>query len=123
MRRAAVLLALIGLALRYLSGHSPTRRYIADASYWVYIIHLPIVLALQVALSQSNLHWAVTFPAILGGSLLLCFLSYHWLVRRSFVGVLLNGRRYRRAAPRRRRSGTSAGAPTAGSRVTTRGQS
>ena len=92
-------IALVGLALKYLSGHSPARRYIADASYWVYIIHLPIVLALQVAFSQSSLHWAVTFPAILGGSLLLCFLSYHWLVRRSFLGVLLNGRRYRRAAP------------------------
>ena len=92
-------IALIGLALKYLSGHSPARRYIADASYWVYVIHLPIVLAFQVAFSQSQLHWAVTFPAILGGSFLICFLSYHLLVRRSFLGVLLNGRRYRRAAP------------------------
>jgi peptidoglycan/LPS O-acetylase OafA/YrhL len=92
-------IALIGLALRFLSGHSPARRYIADASYWVYVIHLPIVLAFQVAFSQAQLHWVVTFPAILGGSLFVSFLSYHWLVRRSFVGALLNGRRYRRAAP------------------------
>lgn len=93
-------MALTGLAIRYLSERSPTRRYIADASYWVYIIHLPIVLALQVAFSQSPLHWIVTFPAILGGSFLLAFLSYHWLVRRSFLGVLLNGRRYPRSSLR-----------------------
>ncbi|MFI4934796.1 MAG: acyltransferase family protein [Caulobacterales bacterium] len=38
--------AAIGLALRFLSSFSPARRYIADASYWLYIIHLPIILAL-----------------------------------------------------------------------------
>ena len=91
-------MALTGLAMRYLSERSPARRYIADASYWVYIVHLPIVLALQVAFSQSALHWTITFPAILGGSFLLCFLTYHLLVRCSFIGGLLNGRRYRRDA-------------------------
>ena len=89
----------IGLALRTMAGESRVRRYIADASYWVYIVHLPIVLALQVAFAQSSLHWIVTFPAILGGALLIAFASYHVLVRRSFLGVLLNGRRYRKGAP------------------------
>lgn len=27
--------AVIGLALRFLSGFSPARRYVADASYWL----------------------------------------------------------------------------------------
>ena len=34
--------AIIGLALRFLSNHSPVRRYIADSSYWLYLIHLPL---------------------------------------------------------------------------------
>ncbi len=38
-------LGLTGAALRFLSGFSATRRYIADASYWVYIVHLPVVAA------------------------------------------------------------------------------
>jgi glucans biosynthesis protein C len=91
-------IALTGLAIRYLSGHSPVRRYLADASYWVYIIHLPIVLLLQVAFSQSALHWLVLFPMILAGTFALALLSYHLLVRRSFIGALLNGRRYGREA-------------------------
>lgn len=89
-------MALIGLAVRYLSGHSPVRRYIADASYWVYIIHLPIVLLFQVGFSKSGLHWSLLFPLILAGSFAIAFATYHLLVRRSFLGALLNGRRYRR---------------------------
>jgi surface polysaccharide O-acyltransferase-like enzyme len=89
-------IALTGLAIRYLSDHSPARRYIADASYWGYIIHLPIVLSLQVAFSQTNLHWLILFPLVVGSTFAIAFLSYHLLVRRSFIGVLLNGRRYGR---------------------------
>jgi peptidoglycan/LPS O-acetylase OafA/YrhL len=43
-----IALGLTGAALRFLSGYSPVRRYIADASYWVYLAHLPVVAALQV---------------------------------------------------------------------------
>ena len=46
--------AVIGLALRFLSGFSATRRYVADASYWLYIIHLPLVVVLQVVVSQLD---------------------------------------------------------------------
>jgi hypothetical protein len=42
----------IGLALRFMSGFSPMRRYLA--SYWLYLIHMPIVMALQVAVSPST---------------------------------------------------------------------
>lgn len=46
---------LIGAAVTFLSGHSPVRRYLADASYWIYIVHIPIVMALQVALRDAPL--------------------------------------------------------------------
>lgn len=105
-------IALTGMAIRFLASPSPARRYVADASYWVYIVHLPIVLLLQVAFSQSGLHWIVTFPVILGGALLICFLSYHLLVRRSFLGVLLNGRRYSRRSAAGRTEPASGGATT-----------
>jgi peptidoglycan/LPS O-acetylase OafA/YrhL len=31
--------------LKFLSNYSATRRYIADASYWIYLMHLPVVAA------------------------------------------------------------------------------
>jgi glucan biosynthesis protein C len=87
--------AAIGLALRFLSGFSPVRRYLADASYWLYLIHLPIVMALQVAVSQLDWPWPVKFGAIMLIALPLMFVSYQFLVRYSFLGTVLNGRRMR----------------------------
>ena len=89
-------LGLLGAAVRFCSRVSPARRYLADASYWFYLIHLPIVFALQVLLMDVPLHWAIKFPLILATTLALLFASYHYLVRPTFVGELLNGRRYPR---------------------------
>jgi glucan biosynthesis protein C len=93
--------AMIGLALRFLSGFSPARRYIADASYWLYLIHLPIVMALQVAVSRLDWPWPAKFAAILAVALPLMFASYELLVRYSFIGEVLNGRRAPRNAAAR----------------------
>jgi glucans biosynthesis protein C len=88
--------AMIGLALRFLAGFSPLRRYLADASYWLYLIHLPILMALQVAVSQLDWPWPVKFAAILLVAVPVMFASYHLLVRDSCIGLVLNGRRMRR---------------------------
>jgi len=90
------IIGLTGTAIRFLSGYSPVRRYIADASYWVYLAHLPVVAALQVWVGHWSLHWGVKYPFILVVSFAVLFLSYHVLVRPTFVGQLLNGRRVRR---------------------------
>jgi ABC-type multidrug transport system ATPase subunit/peptidoglycan/LPS O-acetylase OafA/YrhL len=91
-------LGLTGAALRFLSNYSATRRYIADASYWIYLAHLPVVAAFQVMVGHWPLHWSVKYPFILVASFAVLFLSYHYLVRPTFIGQLLNGRKYRRNA-------------------------
>ncbi len=85
--------AIIGVAMRFLSGHSATRRYIADSSYWLYLAHIPVVMALQVALSQLPWEWWIKYPLILAITFPLLFASYHLFVRYSFIGAILNGRR------------------------------
>jgi len=91
--------AVIGLALRFLNGYSAVRRYIADASYWLYLIHMPLVLALQIALSQLAWHWTIKFALILAIAFPLMFVTYHYCVRSTFIGAVLNGRRYPRQLP------------------------
>ena len=88
--------AAIGVALRFLSGFSPMRRYLADASYWLYLIHLPILMAAQVAVSNLDWPWGIKFVTILLVALPLMLTSYQLLVRHSFIGTVLNGRRMRR---------------------------
>jgi peptidoglycan/LPS O-acetylase OafA/YrhL len=85
--------AVLGLALRFMSGFSATRRYLADASYWLYLIHMPIVMALQVVLSQRDWPGLIKFAIILVVAILPMLASYHLLVRFTFIGVVLNGRR------------------------------
>jgi hypothetical protein len=91
-------LALIGLSLRFLSGFSPVRRYIADASYWLYLIHLPILMALQVLVAPLDWPWPIKFGAVLGVAFPLMFASYQLMVRYTFIGAVLNGRRAQRPA-------------------------
>jgi peptidoglycan/LPS O-acetylase OafA/YrhL len=85
--------ALTGLALRYLAGFSPARRYLADASYWMYLAHLPLVMALQVAASRFDAPAWIEFPLLLAATLVLLLASYHGLVRYGRIGAVLNGTR------------------------------
>jgi peptidoglycan/LPS O-acetylase OafA/YrhL len=89
-------LGLTGAALKFLSNYSPARRYIADASYWVYLAHLPVVAAFQVWVGHWPLHWSVKYPLVLLASFAVLFLSYHLFVRPTFIGKLLNGRKHPR---------------------------
>ncbi|MDQ3124551.1 MAG: acyltransferase family protein [Pseudomonadota bacterium] len=85
--------AVLSLALRFASGHSAVRRYLADASYWVYIVHLPLVMVGQILVVNETWPWFVKFGAVVGGTMAISLLTYELLVRHSFVGGWLNGRR------------------------------
>jgi glucan biosynthesis protein C len=105
--------SIIGLALRYLAAPSARWRYLSDASYWMYLIHLPVVMLLQAWMLGWPLHWSVKLLLILAITMVVLLLSYHFLVRRTFMGVFLNGRRYLRVAPTEAPSPNPAG-PMAG---------
>lgn len=92
--------AVIGLALRFLAGHSPPRRYIADASYWIYLIHLPLVIFLQAWVSRLDWGWELKFAVVLGVGFAIMFATYELLVRHTFIGTMLNGRRVPWRAPK-----------------------
>lgn len=86
-------LGFIGMALRFLDGQNPTRRYLADASYWIYIVHLPLVMAGQVFASRLDAPWWIEYPLMLLAVLAVSLLSYELMVRDTWIGAWLNGRR------------------------------
>lgn len=94
--------AVIGMALKFLSNHSPARRYIADSSYWIYLIHLPLVIFLQAAVSRLDWAWELKFAVVLGVGFAIMFLTYELLVRHTFIGAMLNGRRVPWRSPKTR---------------------
>jgi peptidoglycan/LPS O-acetylase OafA/YrhL len=84
---------LAGLALRYFSGHRPVAGYLADASYWVYLVHLPLVCTLQFALCRTALAPELKCLLVMTVAAGLSLVSYHALVRFTFLGKFLHGPR------------------------------
>lgn len=89
----------IGLFLRYMEKPSPCWRYISDASYWMYIIHLPITIVLPPLLADSPFPVGLKFSIVLVATTVITLVTYHYWVRATFIGKRLNGRRYPRIAP------------------------
>ncbi len=89
-------LGLIGAALRFLDTEQPWIRYLADSSYWIYLVHLPVVMLLQVAIFPLALPALIKFAIVVTGASFILLASYHLLVRRSFLGRWLNRRTYPR---------------------------
>ena len=85
--------ALIGAARTFLHAENPVIRYLSDASYWIYIAHLPIVMAMQVLVLKVQAPAFAKFGLVTTGSFLILFASYHLLVRHSWLGAWLNGHR------------------------------
>lgn len=90
-------LAIVGVFLVYCSRPSAARRYASDSSYWLYLVHLPMISTLQVVFLGFPWHWSLKLALVLALPLPALLLSYHYLVRFTFVGAVLNGRR--RAPP------------------------
>lgn len=86
---------LIGLARLLLSRPSERVRYVSDSSYWLYVAHLPVVVAGQFALAYVPLPPLVEFLLLTIATTAVLLLSYHWLVRYTWIGRLLNGKRTR----------------------------
>lgn len=86
-------IVIIGFAVRHLAAESPARRYLADASYWIYIVHIPIVMALHALVAPYAWPWFVKYPLVLAVAFAIMLVSYQFLVRYSFIGAILNGKR------------------------------
>ena len=76
----------------WLNGCSRVMRYLADASYWVYLVHLPLLFAIQYRLLDVAAAWQVKFVISVLVTSLLGLASYQLLVRNTFMGKLLYGR-------------------------------
>lgn len=78
---------------RLLDRKNAVLRYVADGSYWVYIMHLPVVFYLQFLFHGIDLPLWLEFFVISALTLSAGYLSYALLVRYTPIGWLLNGRR------------------------------
>ena len=83
----------IGLFRRACQRPNRCIRYVADSSYWMYLIHLPIVLWLQVATAEIEVYWLIKLLGITAATVGFCLLTYDLFVRSTLIGQILNGRK------------------------------
>ncbi|MCW8997637.1 MAG: acyltransferase family protein [Kangiellaceae bacterium] len=78
-----------------LNAESKLFRYVADSSYWVYIIHLPLLFIIQYWLLDIEMNLWIKFIISSFGTLGIGIISYTLIVRSTPIGSLLNGKRYK----------------------------
>jgi len=73
---------------------------VSNASYWMCLTHLAPITWMAGLLARSDASAFVKFAIVLGVTTIVTALTYHFFVRATAVGELLNGRRYPRSLPR-----------------------
>ncbi len=76
-------LACLLAGLRWLPRPRPLLAYLARSAYWIYLLHLPVLLVVQYLLMDLDLAWPAKFAVAVGATLALCLLGYEALVRRT----------------------------------------
>ena len=71
---------------------SPVGQYLSEASYWIFLIHLPLLIFVGGALSVTALPAIVKYLLTVAIVVPAVMATYHFLVRNSVLGRLLKGR-------------------------------
>jgi len=94
-----VIFSLVGLTEKYISKSNPVTSYFVDSSYWVYLIHRPFCTLIAVILTQWDAPGMLKFFIVILTVFAICTVSYHYLVRSTWIGFLLNGKKKPREFP------------------------
>jgi glucans biosynthesis protein C len=88
-------LGIIGLFLRFCSRQSPLLQYLADSSYWSYLVHMLGTIGFGALLCQLPLSALAKMPINMILTTAFCLVTYHLFVRGRGIGRLLNGDSHR----------------------------
>ena len=91
-------LGLIGLFAKLFRRERAWVRYLSDASYWIYLAHMPLVFLLQGAVARWELPAWQKLGVMVTACLAALLVTYALLVRPTPIGWMLNGRRRVRRA-------------------------
>lgn len=94
-----MVLGLMGLFERLLNRERPWVRYVSDSSYWLYLLHLPLILGGQALLRTVQLPALAKLALLIVVTTAILLATYRYGVRYTWIGRLLNGRRTPRDDP------------------------
>lgn len=83
----------VGLAQCHFDRDTPWIQYVSQSSYWVYLVHLPLVFFAGWVLVRFDLPAVLKFPLVCGFAAGAGLVTFHYWVQKTWVGVFLHGRR------------------------------
>jgi len=86
---------MIGLFRRFFARESRRIRYLSDSSYWLYLAHLPLIIGLQIGVSNWDIPHVPKFLLVCTLTFAILIVMYEYLVRYTFLGTVLNGKKTR----------------------------
>lgn len=88
-----LILSLLIFGKKFLDTNNAVMRYMANSSYWVYIAHFPVLIALQAVTADWGISLWFKFAFNLTATAAICLISYQLLIKPTPIGWLLNGRK------------------------------
>jgi len=94
-----MIFGLMRVFLRRAAAPSPVVRHLADSAYWLYLMHPVVLVAVQVPLMRLGWPGEVKMVAGFLAAMPVLLWTYDRFVRATWVGVVLQGKRYERGVP------------------------
>ena len=86
---------LMGFFQHMCPAESPRLQYLSDSAYWLYLAHLPLIIAAQMAVRDWPIPAIAKFALIVIVATAFLLWTYQVVVRYTWLGRFLNGRRIR----------------------------
>ena len=87
------IVVLVLIFYKFINIPSSKIRYLSNASYYIYIIHIPFIILFQGMFSSLEIHHSLKFIMIIILTTGISLITYHYFVRNTFIGILLNGKK------------------------------
>ncbi len=84
----------LGVALRFFDRESPWIVYVSQSSYWVFLVHMPLVCLAGWWLVQFDLPAVLKFLLVCGFTAAVAFPTFHYWVQKTWLSDFLHGRRF-----------------------------
>ena len=84
-------IGVLGIFQQRFSGPSVLGRYVSDASYWLYLVHYPLLIAMAGVLTLAPFPAAIKYLLTVAAVVPIVLLTYHFGVRSTRFGRLLTG--------------------------------
>jgi peptidoglycan/LPS O-acetylase OafA/YrhL len=85
---------LTGVCERLFRKENRTVRYLVDASYWIYLMHLPLTIFIPACFRYWDIDGTIKMFVMMILVTIPLLITYHFLVRGTVLGIVLSGRRY-----------------------------